>query len=272
MLDLLRVADLKGLIKAYNLHDHINGYSKLSKSKLIEAINKHLKVDNDGYLVPNNTIFKYKIDKIAKVIPRKKEKKSDSKRLPTAIPIKVTLSKSTKDQKIRDHAFEFRNKIAQSLIDIDDVTTTGYNVEDFPRITSLLKKTTDVIQKYKQYVSDLKNGGDVNESFYDMLKLRLIDTIRSSCDIVSVFLMSIQDQVNKFKRADTQKLKNKFDDLINVFREFKDTFDADFWKADEFTKSEENAISKDKETNNDDPFDIFNADIINEKRIDSNRK
>ena len=82
--DELNITQLRSLVRKYNLHTKIVQYTKLDKVKLIEAMNKHILLNDKGKIyirtnVEGNTALQQllgtiheKIQKIKKRIVKKK--------------------------------------------------------------------------------------------------------------------------------------------------------------------------------------------------------
>lgn len=235
MIDLLTVADLKKIIKAYNLHDFIPRYSKLTKSKLLKTIHEHLKVEK-GYLIPNNDKFKYKIDKTAKIVPKRENKQ---------------------EQNSRKIAQRYCEKILAKLQSIHDMTSNGFELDDFKKIKTLINDIIEITLKYKTFVSSIRANNELSKSFVDMLKLRLYDAIHDVNDILGSFYNILKKQKEKLKRVELREEGEQYKDLLEDFEKFNTNFDAEFWLADDFTKKQEKLINEDKKQYNDDVFDYF---------------
>jgi hypothetical protein len=63
MFENLKIAELKAIIKEYNLIVKIKGYSKMTKSELVDEIKKHLKIDEKGeiHLLIKENELKYEV-------------------------------------------------------------------------------------------------------------------------------------------------------------------------------------------------------------------
>jgi hypothetical protein len=107
MLDLLTVSALKKIIREYNLHTVIKGYSVMSKTKLIEEIKKRLHYE-DGKLVINSNDLSIEVPKMKKKATKKKAtKKAPAKKAPAKkAPAKKATKKATKKVKKVEYSSE----------------------------------------------------------------------------------------------------------------------------------------------------------------------
>jgi flagellar basal body rod protein FlgF len=86
----LPISTLKKIIREYNLHVKISGYSKMTQSELVEALKKHLVISDDGVMkikeiknVGKVSDFekkpREKKEKVKKVVPKPVEEKNVNK-------------------------------------------------------------------------------------------------------------------------------------------------------------------------------------------------
>ena len=185
----LSLKDLRSIVKKYNLHYHISGYSTMSKDKLITEMKKHLKIDE-------NNMIKSLITPFEQEAPFKRTEKStfskayydimknpfvrenvDPKQLEFLKQFAKPMRKNSKrDAKIKEFVENFEEKIKEKPIKKSkkEKKEKSEKIEKDEEIdvNDAIKKLQEMISKKEEDIKfwNKKLEGSGNETYNELHK------------------------------------------------------------------------------------------------------
>jgi transcription-repair coupling factor (superfamily II helicase) len=179
----LPISTLKKIIREYNLHVKISGYSKMTQSELVEVLKKHLVISDDGVIKIKEIKNVGKVSDFEKKPREKKEK------------VKKVVPKPVKEEPIKKAPYYF----------YDDLDKT------IRKYISLINSLDD--EHFKNQIKDYEN----ELKYLENRKLKSAKSIEENNNKIShakIYLNSYKKKLN-----DVPQNKINMNHLLNLFEQ-----------------------------------------------------